>query len=117
MRVKIAVLAPMPSASDRIATMENRGLRKSPRTANRMSLIARIIRRLDDAAVRRVGARVRGLCQLNHEIRRKSPLVALHLLVQARGIDRVSRDPFNLSRYNGQVRLKPDTTYESRIES
>ena len=37
MSVKIAVFAPMPSASDRIATVANNGLRRSPRKANRKS--------------------------------------------------------------------------------
>src|SRR4029079_15149033 len=37
MRVKMAVLAPMPSASDRIATVANSGLRRSPRAARRRS--------------------------------------------------------------------------------
>ena len=37
MRVKIAVLAPMPSASDRMATMEKSGLRTRPRSASRKS--------------------------------------------------------------------------------
>src|SRR6476620_7388535 len=35
--VNIAVLAPMPNASDRIATVEKRGLRRSPRIASRRS--------------------------------------------------------------------------------
>src|SRR5688572_1608119 len=35
--VNIAVLAPIPNASDRIATIEKRGLRRSPRTASRRS--------------------------------------------------------------------------------
>ena len=35
--VKIAVLAPMPSASDRMATVANSGLRRSPRSARRRS--------------------------------------------------------------------------------
>src|SRR6516162_1534570 len=55
--VKIAVFAPMPSASDRIATMEKRGLRRSPRTANRMSLKTRVIGGLDGAPPPRVGVR------------------------------------------------------------
>ena len=39
MRVNIAVLAPMPSASDRIATVAKRGFRRSPRRASRRSAI------------------------------------------------------------------------------
>src|SRR3954451_10832061 len=35
--VKMAVLAPMPSASDRMATIENSGLRRRPRSARRKS--------------------------------------------------------------------------------
>jgi hypothetical protein len=35
--VKIAVFAPIPSASERIATIANSGLRRSPRTARRRS--------------------------------------------------------------------------------
>ncbi len=36
-RVKIAVLAPIPRASDRMATMAKSGLRRSPRSARRRS--------------------------------------------------------------------------------
>ena len=39
MSVNIAVLAPMPRASDRIATVAKRGLRRSPRMASRRSAI------------------------------------------------------------------------------
>src|SRR3954471_21511259 len=35
--VKMAVFAPIPSASDRIATTANSGLRRRPRSANRRS--------------------------------------------------------------------------------
>jgi len=42
-RVKIAVLAPMPRASERIATLAKSGLRRSPRSASRMSLRAVIV--------------------------------------------------------------------------
>src|SRR5258705_1661807 len=37
MSVKIAVLAPIPRASDRMATVEKRGLRRRPRRAKRRS--------------------------------------------------------------------------------
>src|SRR5689334_4578322 len=37
MSVKIAVFAPMPSASERMATAANRGLRRRPRSARRKS--------------------------------------------------------------------------------
>src|SRR3954447_1281647 len=66
MSVKMAVLAPMPRASDRMATIENNGLRKSPRTANRTSLNGRVIPLLDGAEWRRVGAAAPqrgGMCQ------------------------------------------------------
>src|SRR6185436_14073366 len=49
MRVKIAVLAPMPSASDRIATIEKTGLRNRPRTARRKSDEVALIEALDAA--------------------------------------------------------------------
>src|SRR5947208_881213 len=47
-KVKIAVLAPMPSARERIATAANRGLRRIARRANRKSrtrLVITLIRR------------------------------------------------------------------------
>src|SRR6185436_18969626 len=49
MRVKIAVLAPIPSASDRIATIEKTGLRSRPRTARRKSDEVALIETLDAA--------------------------------------------------------------------
>ena len=41
MRLKMAVLAPMPRASERIATIENSGLRRSPRSAQHPDGVAR----------------------------------------------------------------------------
>src|SRR5215217_720325 len=53
MRVKMAVFAPIPSANERIATVEKTGLRRSPRNANRRSEMKDVMRVLDGA--RRVG--------------------------------------------------------------
>src|SRR6476660_3126687 len=47
MSVKMAVLAPMPRARDRIATSANSGLRRSPRTARRRSARMEVIGALD----------------------------------------------------------------------
>ncbi len=47
MSVKMAVFAPIPSASDRIATIANSGLLRSPRTAKRRSFRASVIAGLD----------------------------------------------------------------------
>src|SRR5260221_8266277 len=48
MSVKIAVLAPIPSARDRIATVEKRGLRRRPRRAKRRSARAVVIPCFDE---------------------------------------------------------------------
>src|SRR4051812_17765015 len=59
----MAVFAPMPRASDRIATIENNGLRNSPRTAKRTSLKGSVIALLDGVGSRRVGPQRSGMCQ------------------------------------------------------
>src|SRR5215203_1191092 len=52
--VKMAVFAPIPSDSDRMATVANRGLRRSPRKAYRRSAKISVIGRLDGIGGRRV---------------------------------------------------------------
>src|SRR5688572_14187340 len=51
----MAVLAPMPSASESTATTAKRGLRRKPRSARRMSWVGSVIRDIDGAGRRRVG--------------------------------------------------------------
>src|SRR6185503_11800421 len=65
----MAVLAPIPRASDRIATIENNGLRTSPRTANLRSLNARVIPGLDGAGGQRVGVpRLAGASEVDDDV-------------------------------------------------
>src|SRR3954471_3565136 len=54
MSVKIAVFAPIPSASDRIATVAKSGLRRRPRTAKRRSDQAVLICDFDGRRLRLV---------------------------------------------------------------
>src|SRR5947208_2646111 len=67
MSVKIAVVAPMPRASDRIATVANSGLRRSPRIARRRSDKELVIRCFDGRRAAGVGEIYYGGCDVEQD--------------------------------------------------